>query len=33
MVCQVYKGVSTSGELIKDKKMWDEVDQWLSDRR
>ena len=30
---QVYKGVKAAGEEVMDSKMWDEVDQWLSQRR
>ena len=30
---QVYSAVNKAGEAIKDKTMWDEVNEWLSARR
>lgn len=30
---QVYKGVKTAGDKVKDTKMWDEVTAWLENRR
>ena len=30
---QVYSAVSVAGESVKDKGMWDEVNEWLSQRR
>ncbi|KAK4696793.1 hypothetical protein P7C71_g1184, partial [Lecanoromycetidae sp. Uapishka_2] len=29
----VYEGVKAAGDKVKDKKMWDEVNTWLHDRR
>ena len=30
---QVYSAVNVAGESVKDKGMWDEVNEWLSQRR
>ena len=30
---QVYEGVKTAGAEVPDRSMWDEVDEWLSQRR
>ena len=30
---QVYSAVSVAGASVKDKGMWDEVNEWLSQRR
>ena len=32
-VLQVYAGVKVAGSEVSDRKMWDDVDQWLSQRR
>lgn len=33
MAVQVYAGVKTAGAEVTDRSMWDEANQWLSQRR
>ncbi len=33
MTAQVYAAVTTAGAEVTDRSMWDEADQWLSQRR
>jgi len=33
IMTKVYKSVSTFDEMFAEKKLWDDVNQWLSQRR